>query len=248
MIPTQQDVESRALQREGFAVCHGMIDSAALDRAANALEKAPSQMFAGRRAGLRDVFAFPALSALTERPELSHLAGTLLGKEAFVVRALIFDKNAESNWKVAWHQDLTICVHERIDTPGFGPWSQKEGVPHVQPPVEILERMITLRLHLDDCAQSNGALRVLPGSHLDGKLTAQAIESWRISTPEFPCIAARGDVRAMRPLLLHASSAASDPRHRRVLHLEFAAEELPGGLQWRAMTGQPVVASNAVRG
>ena len=216
------------------------MDHAALDYAVNALEAARSQTLGGRHAGLRDVFAVPAPAALAENPEFRRLASALLEREAFVVRALFFDKNAEANWKVAWHQDLTICVRERMDAAGFGPWSMKEGVPHVQPPVEILERMVTLRLHLDDCDQSNGALRVLPGSHLGGKLSAAAIENWRRGTPERVCATARGEVLAMRPLLLHASSATSEPRHRRVLHLDFAGEELPGGLRWRTMAGQSV--------
>lgn len=36
----------------------------------------------------------------------------------------------------------------------------------------------------------------------------------------------------MRPLLLHASSPALAPAHRRVLHLEYAAAPLPPGLEW----------------
>jgi ectoine hydroxylase-related dioxygenase (phytanoyl-CoA dioxygenase family) len=242
---TCREGTSAELTRDGFAICQGTIDPAALDPAVDALEGEHSQTLASRRAGFRDIFAIPSLAELAQRPELRHLASLLLGKEAFVVRALLFDKSAAANWKVAWHQDLTICVRERIDTAGFGPWSQKEGIPHVQAPVEILDRMIALRLHLDPCVQSNGALRVLPGSHLDGKLTAAAIEAWRRSTPERLCAAARGDILVMRPLLLHASSTASEPSHRRVLHLEFAADELPGGLQWHAMPRQREVAPRA---
>jgi hypothetical protein len=36
----------------------------------------------------------------------------------------------------------------------------------------------------------------------------------------------------MRPLLLHSSARASTPRHRRVVHLEFAPRELPGVTQF----------------
>jgi ectoine hydroxylase-related dioxygenase (phytanoyl-CoA dioxygenase family) len=232
---------------DGFAIYRPSIDHAALDHIVDALEEARSQTRTGRHAGFRDVFAVPALAALAENAEFPRLASALLGKEAFIVRALFFDKTAEANWKVAWHQDLTICVHERMNVAGFGPWSLKEGVPHVQPPVEILEWMVTLRLHLDDCDQSNGALRVLPGSHLGGKLGAAAIESWRALTTERVCAAARGEILAMRPLLLHASSTASEPRHRRVLHLDFAGEELPDGLRWRAMVGQSLASPAAAQ-
>lgn len=234
MTSGQHQTATLKLLRDGFSIYPEMIDSAALDHAVDAVEEAQSHMATDCRAGIRDVFAFPALAALADKPELRRLASELLEKEAFIVRTLVFDKTAAANWKVAWHQDLTICVQKRMDAAGFGSWSQKEGIPHVQPPVDILERMITLRLHLDHCDQSNGPLRVLPGSHLDGRLTPAAIEKWRNSTPQRLCVAARGNILAMRPLLLHASSAATEPRHRRVLHLEFAAEELPGGLQWHA--------------
>ena len=36
----------------------------------------------------------------------------------------------------------------------------------------------------------------------------------------------------MRPLLVHASSPATVPSRRRVVHLEFAAAELPSPLEW----------------
>jgi ectoine hydroxylase-related dioxygenase (phytanoyl-CoA dioxygenase family) len=239
---------SPAFHQDGFAILSGRVDFTALDNAVRALEKAQTQSLAGRQAGFRDVLSISAMATLAQSRELRELASELLGRESFVVRALLFDKNPTANWKVAWHQDLTICVRERIDIAGFGPWSLKEGVLHVQPPVKILERMITLRVHLDDCDQSNGALRVLPGSHLHGKLNAEAIAAWRTSAPERLCVAVRGDVLAIKPLLLHASSAASEPGHRRVLHLEFAGEKLPGGLQWQIMPAEPVVAPCALRG
>jgi hypothetical protein len=43
----------------------------------------------------------------------------------------------------------------------------------------------------------------------------------------------QGDAILMQPLLLHASSTARLRSGRRVVHLEFAAEELPNGLRWR---------------
>jgi ectoine hydroxylase-related dioxygenase (phytanoyl-CoA dioxygenase family) len=148
------------------------------------------------------------------------------------VRTLLFDKQPGANWKVTWHQDLTIAVKERRDVDGFGPWSIKDGIPHVQPPAELLARMITLRVHLDDCFAENGALRILPGTHQSGRLSPADISDTRARVDEIVCEVPRGGVLVMRPLLLHASSAAVSPRHRRVLHLEFAAEDLPEGLAW----------------
>lgn len=148
------------------------------------------------------------------------------------VRAIYFNKSPDSNWLVAWHQDLTVCVQEKVDAEGFGPWSVKDEVPHVQPPIAMLENMITIRLHLDDADETNGALKVLPGSHAHGRLSAESIQRWRQQTPEYLCTAHAGDVLLMRPLLLHASGRSSSDKQRRVLHIEYSGFELPEGMRW----------------
>lgn len=148
------------------------------------------------------------------------------------VRAIFFDKSPDTNWLVTWHQDLTIAVKEKCEVEGFGPWSVKDGQPHVQPPAELLERMVTLRLHLDDADAENGALRVLPGTQALGKLDSDRIQSLRKEITEHLGTAKTGDVHLMRPLLLHASGKSTSTRHRRILHIEFADLDLPGGLQW----------------
>jgi hypothetical protein len=165
------------------------------------------------------------------RPLLSVLE-RLGGSPMFPVRAIFFDKNPESNWLVPWHQDLAIAVTEQIETPGFTGWSVKDGAIHVHPPREILEQMITVRLHLDDCDASNGALKVIPQSHHHGKLAAAAISTLTADGQSVICEAVKGDALLMRPLLLHASSPAENPRHRRILHVEYATVELPDGLKW----------------
>jgi len=123
-------------------------------------------------------------------------------------------------------------VKQRIDVSGYGPWSIKEGVPHVQPPIEILETMVTVRLHLDDCDESNGPLRVIPGSHRTGRRDAADIVKSRANQKEVICSMQAGDALLMRPLLLHASSEASAPAHRRVVHLEYSTGSLASGLEW----------------
>lgn len=148
-----------------------------------------------------------------------------------LVRSLLFDKVPGENWPVAWHQDLTICVREREDVPGYGPWSDKHGVPHVQPPEALLHRMIAVRFHLDDVPASNGALRVRAGSHRFGK-RADA-DGPPEGCPEHTIACRKGDLLLMRPLLWHASSRATEATHRRVLHFEYAlAEALDPALAW----------------
>ena len=174
----------------------------------------------------------PPVAKLASSDAIKEILGARSGRGAFPVRALFFDKTPGANWSVAWHQDLSIAVAEKIETTGFGGWSVKEGVTHVQPPREILEGMITLRLHLDDCNADNGALKVIPGSHRHGKLDATETARWTREQPVIMCEVPRGGALLMRPLILHSSSPAKNPSHRRVLHIEYATGALPNGLQW----------------
>ena len=118
------------------------------------------------------------------------------------------------------------------DVEGYGPWSIKAGIQHVQPPVSVLENMLAVRVHLDDTDEANGALRVLPGSHKYGRLGSEEIQSWRTTTPSVSCEVKKSGVVLMRPLLLHASSTATQPTRRRVLHFEYSSVELAAGLEW----------------
>lgn len=219
---------SSNLEHDGFALIPAALEKQAVGQLLTLLG-------AVNGAGRRGLLALPEVSALARSPRVLDLVRPYLPQEPQPVRALYFDKSPDANWLVPWHQDLTLAVRERVDAPGFGPWSAKEGVPHVQPPVELLERMLAVRLHLDDAGTDNGALRVLPGTHRLGRLTAERIQELRASVPEQTCVALAGDALLMRPLLLHASGRSESGRHRRVLHLEYAAFELPPGLSWHEM-------------
>lgn len=212
---------------EGWAVTAPVVETPLLDDIIQELASVPAA------AGLRNVLDYsPRLRELARHPAVRLIPEHLLGERCFVARAILFDKTPDCNWKVPWHQDLTIAVRERIDSSGYGPWSVKEGVHHVQPPVEVLQRMVTIRVHLDDCGVDNGPVRVIPGSHLHGKLSPSATDELRHSTPEATCTVAKGGILAFMPLLLHASSPSTSPHRRRVAHFEFAIDALPGGLEW----------------
>jgi hypothetical protein len=183
--------------------------------------------------GLRNLLRIlPSAAARANSFEFKTILESRLKQKMFPVRALFFDKTADANWRVAWHQDLTIAVVEKIETPGFEGWSIKENIVHVQPARKILEGMATIRLHLDDCSADNGALKVIPRSHLKGKLDAAQIKEWTAKENAFVCEVPKGGALLMRPLLLHSSSPAQNPSHRRVLHIEYAADQLPNGLRW----------------
>jgi len=224
------------LERDGFAIVPEALDAQMVAALIAAVGRAGDGAGSQRRGSvyaLRNLLeVVPAVAALAEAPEVRSLVALTLGPDCFPVRGILFDKTPEANWNVAWHQDLSIAVRERRDVDGFGPWSEKAGVVHVQPPARVLERMLTVRLHLDDCDETNGPLLVLPGSHRGGRLTASEIQHQRTLMPGVTCPVPAGGALLMRPLLLHASSASQSPRHRRVIHLEYAAEPLPAGLQW----------------
>lgn len=186
------------------------------------------------KAGDRQLLSIPAIAQLANSARLLDVVAPYLPGQPRLVRTIYFDKSPEVNWLVPWHQDLTIAVREKLAVPGYWPWSVKEGIPHVQPPVEVLTAMVTLRLHLDNTDETNGALRVLPGTHRRGKLAAAEIAAAREHVTEFLCTATQGDAYLMRPLLLHASSRSTSDRHRRVLHFEYAGCDLPDGLAWHA--------------
>ena len=225
----------------GFAMLPDVVANKALASLMAALEPWSENQDARARGGLRNLFTLvPATRALAISNPLLAIAQAMLGDNARPVRAILFDKTPAANWKVAWHQDLTIAVLEPCPASGgqvgyqagYQAWSTKAGVTHVQPPISVLENMLTLRLHLDPCGPDNGPLRVTPGSHLAGRLNAEAIAEWQTRGTPQACCLPPGGLLAMRPLLLHASSAATTPTHRRVIHVDYAAGELPGGVQW----------------
>jgi hypothetical protein len=155
------------------------------------------------------------------------------GGEPLLTRAILFDKRPDANWGLPLHQDLSIAVRERAEAPGFGPWSLKDGVPHVEPPACVLAGMITARLHLDSADERNGCLRFVPGSHLCGRAPADAPAQ---SLGEaVPLVVEAGDVVLMKPLVLHGSERAVSDSRRRVLHLEFAFVPLPEPLAWASV-------------
>ncbi len=226
-----------SLRRDGFAIVPKVLDEPVVQGLCKVIERAKAGQAVRQRRGavfairnLLDVVA--EVRDVVSSAAVRNLIEPVLGGDAFIVRAILFDKTPDANWKVAWHQDVSIAVTERIDAPGFGPWSVKAGIIHVRPPVEVLEGMVTLRIHLDDCDESNGALQVVPGSHQRGVLDAKDLQACRGSDDIRLCCVPIGGAMLMRPLIAHASSPGTSPSRRRVIQLEWAATPLPQPLQW----------------
>lgn len=157
----------------------------------------------------------------------------LLSSDAVAVQCTLFRKTPDCNWKVPYHQDLSIPVAGKVAHHALSGWSEKDDGAYVQPPPELLAELLAVRLHLDPCRDDEGALRVVPGSHRLGRLRAERIAAMDKRRDEAVCTAEVGDLVLMRPLLLHASSKAMRPNGRRVLHFLFAPPDPGCGLRWR---------------
>jgi hypothetical protein len=242
--------------RSGFMIIEGVLSP---KRVADLLESTRAYATAGHDGALdrrgevyggRDLlWRVPEVFALAHSSEVLSRIQAILGPAAFPVRGLFFDKTLTTNWNLPWHQDLTIAVQSRIDVPRFGPWTRKAGIPHAHAPADLLARMVTIRVHLDDSGPADGPLRVLPGSHLAGKLSAHELAAWSARAGELAvdCVAPAGGAVIMRPLLLHSSAVRTDAGHRRVIHLEYAAENLPGGLEWYDPANRPELSESTAR-
>lgn len=211
------------VEKEGFAVVPSCLDESTVESLRTE--------FTDTRYAERNLLSVPSVRALAGSRPVREIMEAILGHRCFATRGIFFNKTRSSNWKVVWHQDLTIAVRERKDCHGFGPWTVKGGIAHVQPPAAVMSTILAIRLHLDESALDNGPLRVVPGSHRKGRLSAAEVAGWAKSDA-VTCTVPKGGAILMRPLLLHASSTCEAPKSRRVIHLEFASAELPEGLDW----------------
>lgn len=172
----------------------------------------------------------PGLKHQVLNPNLLKILKSIDPK-LFLTKAIFFDKTQESNWYVTWHQDTVINVSEKIETKGFTGWTKKSGVYGVVPPDEYLQGTVAVRIHLDDTDETNGALKVIPGSH-HKRLSDDEVDLITRNSIPYTCEVNACGIQIMNPLLLHASSKAISQRHRRVIHLEFNSRELPSQLGW----------------
>ena len=228
-------VPSSDLLRDGYAIIPHILADSELEelitwsRAFGGFKLARS----GATFAIRYILSNPVIQDLARNPAIKDLASNFVGPKCIAVGGTLFDKVAEANWLVPFHQDVTVAAKQRREAAGYGPWSIKGGIPNVQLPAAILENMVTIRIHLDDCSLDDGPLRVLPGTHLTGRLDAVEVHKAKTKSFERVCIVPKGGALIMRPLLLHASSASQSGRPRRVLQLEYAGSDLFHGLEWR---------------
>lgn len=170
----------------------------------------------------------PAVANVARDSRLVQFVREILGDDALPFRATLFDKSPQANWLVVWHQDTALPLLERRETEGWGPWSIKDGIHYAHAPADALEKILALRLHLDDSRADNGPLRVLPSTHTLGVLSDNELHDLSEKINAVDCLARRGGIIAMRPLIVHASSKSQSSLPRRVLHIEYAVSRSVG--------------------
>jgi hypothetical protein len=215
-------------KKTGYFVIPGVID-AVLNRRLGAFVGGLANGSAGSRRLLDEAWCTHLAGALRGNSKMN----SLLPRNAVAVQCTLFDKSPTKNWLVALHQDLSIPVKQRVESPECSGWSEKEGQLYVQPPISVLEQLVAVRIHLDDGPAESGALRVVPRSHLVGRVDRERAEALRLEHGETAVPVDRGGALVMRPLILHASSKGTSVTSRRVLHFVFGPPRLPLGLEWR---------------
>jgi len=220
------DEHKPSFVRDG-ATLHAGVAAAVLTDLRNALAHLPPD-----QAGLRIVGIAALRPLLAPEGTIGAVAAAVLGPRCRPVRAILFDKSGVLNWSLPWHQDRTISVVERLQVDGFGPWTAKQGMPHVAPPFDLLAGMVTVRVHLDAVPHYNAPLLIAPGSHRMGRVPVSEIAAVVRTCGTRACTAQAGDIWLYATPILHASETATRPAHRRVLQVDYAAQDLPGGLRW----------------
>jgi hypothetical protein len=191
---------------------------------------------AGHTVGIRGLLsAGTEIAAHLGALGIHHLAAEALGRAAFPIDAIFFDKHADANWAVPAHQDVVIPVPPDVDAASVGRRRERDGGTYGEPAASVLDELVAVRLHFDAAAEESGALRVVPGSHLRGRVREADIRALPLDTYE-PCLAAAGDALLMKPLVIHRSGRRASDGHRRVLHVLYAPL---GG--WHARLGRVAV-------
>ncbi|WP_316788904.1 phytanoyl-CoA dioxygenase family protein [Pedobacter frigoris] len=229
------NVNKAQIETEGFTTISNVFTSEQIQQFCEIIEHANGSGETFRRSA--DLFAIrqflkevPEIGPLIFIDAFKDLIAQLFGKDYFVVKSIYFDKPEQSNWFVSYHQDLTISVDRRLELDGYTNWTVRQGQFAVQPPLNILESSFTVRIHLDDTDEENGALKVVPGSHRKEVYRAEDI-NWE-KEMEVVCAVPKGGIMIMKPLLLHSSSRTTNNNRRRVIHIEFCNQELLGNLAW----------------
>ena len=217
--------------QNGFNVIKGLVNIDEVE----GLRSAVSNLIGENRSGsIRNIEQKSDLVrefVVSER--VMQIVKSYIGNTAKLARTILFNKTKYKNWAVAWHQDKTTAVSKSFKDDAWTNWTVKGDVVHAQPPLQVFEKMITLRLHLDETDNTNGCLQVIPQSHKMGILRQSEVNKIVSRSKVLSCCVNAGDILLMHPLLLHASNKATQNCTRRILHMEFSSYQLSDDIQYR---------------
>jgi len=224
-----------AIADKGFSVISNVFSTEEIEKISEVIQNIDTSKETFRKS--EDLFAIrqflkeiPEVKDFIFNENLKAIIKEIFGENYFVVKSIYFDKPEKSNWYVAYHQDLTISVDKKVSLENFGPWTTKQNQFAVQPPLNIIENIFTIRIHLDDTDENNGALKVVPKSQAKGIYRPETID-WNVEKENI-CNVEQGGIMIMKPLLLHGSNRTTNGKKRRVIHIEFSDRELPEELNW----------------
>lgn len=228
-------INKTEIEQKGFCIINDIYSSEELELMAHLIDELNTSKATFRKS--EDLFAIrqfikelPAIKKFIFNENLKSTINTVFGNDYFIVKSIYFDKPEKSNWFVSYHQDLTISVDQKKEIDGFNFWTSKHNQYAVQPPTPLLENIFTIRIHLDDTDEENGALKVIERSHLKQIYRPETID-WQSETEAF-CNVEKGGIMLMKPLLLHGSNRTVNHKRRRVIHIEFSNIALPKNINW----------------
>jgi len=178
---------------------------------------------------------------LTNAPDLSKFVSQHSGLSAALenllpnakpVRIVAFNKSEGNSWSLPWHQDRTIQVNQKHEISGFTNWTKKSGTWHCEPPLDVLENMLFVRIHLDACTSENGPMEIALDSHKHGIIPSKDAKGHASNLETELCLAEQGDVLVLKMNTLHRSTTPTKPSPRRTLRIDFANFNLPPPLDW----------------
>jgi len=229
------EINKNEVSEKGFTIIKNIFSEEEIKEISQVIQNIDTSKETFRKS--EDLFAIrqflkeiPEVKDLIFNENLKTIIKEIFGENYFTVKSIYFDKPENSNWYVAYHQDLTISVDKKVELENFGPWTTKQNQFAVQPPLDILENIFTIRIHLDDTDENNGALKVIPKSHAKGIYRPETID-WNVEAENI-CNVERGGIMIMKPLILHGSNRTTNGKKRRVIHIEFSDKELPEELNW----------------
>lgn len=214
-----------AFDYQGYEHLSGVLPMDQVNRLRDALAETPQEQKAGERSADK---VFPIVQELVSDPNLMRIAEGYLTGNISIVQVKLF----ESTPAKAWHQERNVVLNRKVDVADWGPWHEQCGVQYVQPPIEVLDNMVTLRLQLDAANEKSGYLRIIPRSHNTGLMSDEEIKAYAASHESIDCFTEAGDVFAMRPHVLQKTCEGSDGSARRVLQIEYCGYKLPAELEW----------------